>query len=1361
MKTPMKTMCMTLFAVGAVTLAGRADTLWVDCSLADYAGHDGSTEALAFETIQEAVDAAPAGSTIKVKPGAYRKGVTTYGGWSVGGAVTPARTRVLIAKSLTLEAADPQAETAIVGESDDTESGNALGLGPKAVRCLIVLSQSVEVKVIGFTIRDGHSDNSNSSANYSVNCGGGVWMPKVGKTGTAKSFLIGCTLTGNRATRGGALWGGTAIGCRFFGNDVSNQATAMRYSNAYNCIISEEKTSPGKCAVDSANYFVNCTFANCAYPVNVDDANSANEFDNCLFALADSSVKNGSKADLVAHNCAIEGNYEILPSDGNTTNKNKTDPLLMSSFGADWRPRQGSAAAGNGDVALTAPDFAPEAFRNVDICGNPRTVDGKVDMGAVQGAGEAKSARMSFKCNPARGALSVNGHVLPAWNNGTLASYAYADQWPVQWRVVAIPTGNNVFWGFGMTGGYSGYRYPDARNGIWLMPSPADAADEQVYAWYADDGAVVWASPDGDDDDARANNGSEEHPYRTLQAAVDSFDGKVTRPLVYAKKGEYDEGETFGEYATNRLYLTRNVRIVAVDGPDDTAIVGHWGELDPNHCGADAIRCVAAAKGVTASLQGFTLKDGAGPGTGNYGGGGFMGYQSFDAQLIGCVITNCTSPRAPAAWGGWLQRCRIVGNTTVSGGNAILRAGYATACVLTDNASVSSQIGYGETVQNCTVVAPGKGVFDVQAKVHDTIVHSCSGATQPAEFAGCLIHNNTSATKPTGEYVDRNPNFVSIATRDLRLCADSPAIGQAKMASAHFAQMSVGDFDGNPLLLTNGKPAIGATQRPVAVVQAAVKGSGTVSPSGRQVLEDGASVTLTAANDERQVLGFDVDGTFHAAEGGERAYTWTAGAAPHTAATVISVVYNTNWYVNAAADFQDANDGWTPATARRTLTAGVANALPGDVVHVAPGVYNDGAALGSLGSVIMSRVVVPEGVTLLGDDRETCIVEGESDAADATNGLGTKAMRCVWMETGSKVANLTIRGGRTNGADKQDVDNMGGGVRSVNWRTCVVEGCTITDCISKRGGAGCQVSFNRCRIVGNGSSRVGSNGAGRSCFYLNCFIDDNDGSQTLGVFEGLVNCLYGAGNTTVTSGADSAGPGLVRNSVFMSAANQTTTNVKSVGDIVLLAGKTFNNKDGAAAANVKYVDSVDDLILNGSGCPASKESPLVDAGSEADLSEIGITWLPGTQDVVGNPRVLGGAIDLGCGEYDWRSDFAVAMGGSGLAVTEVSRNVKLNAEGKVSLGDGDRISGIWAAGSGTRTARYSASATATDGALTGGFASEDPTFVQALTAENGSATVSFKLANVPLTFDFAYAGSGSGTLEHFDRQINGLTFIVR
>ena len=69
--------------------------------------------------------------------------------------------------------------------------------------------------------------------------------------------------------------------------------------------------------------------------------------------------------------------------------------------------------------------------------------------------------------------------------------------------------------------------------------------------------------------------------------------------------------------------------------------------------------------------------------------------------------------------------------------------------------------------------------------------------------------------------------------------------------------------------------------------------------------------------------------------------------------------------------------------------------------------------------------------------------------------------------------------------------------------------------------------------------------------------------------------------------------------------------------------------------------------------------------------------------------------------------------------------------------------------------------TATDGALTGGFASVEPAFLQTLTAENGSTRVDFKLLNVPLTFGFAYVGNGVGTLEDFGRLVNGIVFLIR
>ena len=66
---------MLLMSVAmAISQAALSQTYYVDDDNFGKPGMDGSSETLAFGTIQEAVDAAASGSTILVLPGTYDKG---------------------------------------------------------------------------------------------------------------------------------------------------------------------------------------------------------------------------------------------------------------------------------------------------------------------------------------------------------------------------------------------------------------------------------------------------------------------------------------------------------------------------------------------------------------------------------------------------------------------------------------------------------------------------------------------------------------------------------------------------------------------------------------------------------------------------------------------------------------------------------------------------------------------------------------------------------------------------------------------------------------------------------------------------------------------------------------------------------------------------------------------------------------------------------------------------------------------------------------------------------------------------------------------------------------------------------------
>ena len=63
-----------------------------------------------------------------------------------------------------------------------------------------------------------------------------------------------------------------------------------------------------------------------------------------------------------------------------------------------------------------------------------------------------------------------------------------------------------------------------------------------------------------------ANAGTEEAPFRTIQAALDNPDF-VAGDTVNVKRGVYDEGESISEASaiSNRVLITKAVHLVGVD----------------------------------------------------------------------------------------------------------------------------------------------------------------------------------------------------------------------------------------------------------------------------------------------------------------------------------------------------------------------------------------------------------------------------------------------------------------------------------------------------------------------------------------------------------------------------------------------------------------------------------------------------------------------------------------------------------------------------------------------------------------------------------------------------------------------------
>ena len=93
--------------------------------------------------------------------------------------------------------------------------------------------------------------------------------------------------------------------------------------------------------------------------------------------------------------------------------------------------------------------------------------------------------------------------------------------------------------------------------------------------------------------------------------------------------------------------------------------------------------------------------------------------------------------------------------------------------------------------------------------------------------------------------------------------------------------------------------------------------------------------------------------------------------------------------------------------------------------------------------------------------------------------------------------------------------------------------------------------------------------------------------------------------------------------------------------------------------------------------PTKPGSGELDGGNDAYIAQFPVKFAAERYlDFYGNPRVLGGTIDIGAVEYDWRKDFAADLGGK-LSVPAASSNVVETAGGLVRVNDAQSLRVAW------------------------------------------------------------------------------------
>ena len=321
--------------------------------------------------------------------------------------------------------------------------------------------------------------------------------------------------------------------------------------------------------------------------------------------------------------------------------------------------------------------------------------------------------------------------------------------------------------------------------------------------------------------------------------------------------------------------------------------------------------------------------------------------------------------------------------------------------------------------------------------------------------------------------------------------------------------------------------------------------------------------------------------------------------------------------------------------------------------------------------MIGSRVVVPKGVALVGDEGAglTHIVGASASGDyDVQLGLGSNAVRCVFLSAGARLKGFTLRDGRTNANPVYEDCAFGGGVLGVSGSTSYVEDCVISNCVAMYGGAGYSANFKRCRFFHNRAVQRSS--VTRLSRHDSCVADWNQGARPFDYFGIMTNCTIGAHQIDENGNVG-------RGYCLM----QPTDASKTLVIDCLVLGRIHNQvkmrRTAALSSSGVLAANCEDCILTNLAALAVDDDyrPVIGENAAIDvipLAEDGDS-VRGGKDASGAQRVFNGARDLGALEADWRPRYAKTLGGRGIevvaadpAVVETAGAVRV-PEGNVEL----------------------------------------------------------------------------------------------
>jgi len=1036
----------------------------------------------------------------------------------------------------------------------------------------------------GGGVYDGTLINCIVGQNVSASSGGGCFG-----NGSELS-LTDCLILTNSAITGGGVWGGNLTNCVLVGNVASSTGGGAYYPQSMdNC------TLVGNIAGNSGGGGVyGGTVNNCVLYYNgVSSGIYASNYNNAVLNWC----------------CTYPA---PTTGGGNLTNA----PGFVDLAGGNYRLQTGSPCVNAGTNAC-----APEP---VDLDGNPRVVGAAVDLGAYENQNthlihyvslgsanpvppytnwltaaaaiqDAVSVAQPGDIVAANSGIYTNGGVVVfgaetnrvAVTNGVTLLAVYGRQATLiaggtQMRCAYVGS-NSLLSGFTITNGHSSLTgnvtNEQSGGGIWCEPG----------GWVAN--CLVISNFAG-------NNNN----FQSSRLAGGIYGGTVSNCTLTGNFAGVGGGAGGGGTLWN-CTLANNL---ASGGGGAYQIVLHNCSVSNN----------------VALYNGF-----------NSAGGGLRQCLAYDCLLVGNSDSNLSN--GGGAFQGTNFNCTIVGNRAnygggtyqstnyncfLSGNSAAYYGGGAYQgtlynCLLTGNEATNSGAGAcGSMLVNCTVVgntaaSTGGGVYGGTAYNSIIYLNNAAGGgsnwtSNPQMYYCCTFPMPVN----DGGDLTNDPSFVDPPGGDYQLKCGSPCIDAGFTNAIIFGTTS--DIRGVP---RPPRPDLGTYEYNPATdevpgIRAAFSSSsfstGYAVPFVAQLggcadyywwdFGDGTTVT----NQSNVSHAWAVAGTFNL-----RLLASYSGLVL-SAATNVQVVPPPVYYVNqqnihASAPYMS----WGTAAVNLQQAVSAGN-TPGRLVLVSNGNY--GAFGSTVGGSMFNSVVLTNPVLMqsLNGPQVTTIFPYYASGE-----------RCCYVGSNAVLSGFTLGGGATYGASYSAKDQSGGGVWCESGglvSNCIISGNTAY----YQGGGAYQGAFYNCVFSGNSASDGG--GAFASTLY-NCLVTSNTAAaQGGGAYSGaFYNCTV-AGNTAPTGGGIYGNFYTYNSIIYDNTADNWDGNTPGGSNNCI-----FPQFLPVASGNITNDPAFASVL--GGDFHLQPDSPCINSGANA--------YAPTPTDLDGNPRLMGGTVDMGAYEF--------------------------------------------------------------------------------------------------------------------------------